>query len=218
MVIQMFGTTEQCVAIRPDEEKMGRGLVNGTFRIEYKNATGTHAIEGKDFGLTNDLNGDTDVVDGGLLEKSVCIDRTPHYLTVCLDDETTGTFTGGACSSYCEYWPDFKSNDGNAVIDKHGNYFVGCGKGQVNTFNGTNSVDDPLTLTQVEEQRVNAVVMSDRCDANTFLMIDGQVVNVQGDLSSPLEVLCVDDCAAYPDSDDVVFEFFLDPENPLTPY
>ena len=181
MVIQMFGTTEQCVAIRPDEEKMGRGLVNGTFRIEYKNATGTVAVEGKDFGLVNDLNGDrvmTPVPDDGLLEKSVCIDRTPHYLTVCLDDATTGSFTGGACSSYCEYWPDFKSNDGNAVIDKHSNYTVGCRKGQVNTFNGTNSLDDPLTTMDVEEQRVKAVVLEDRCDADTFLMIDGQIVNV----------------------------------------
>ena len=177
MVIQMFGTTEQCVAVRPDVEDMGRGLVNGTFRIEYKNATGTVAIEGKDFGLDNDLNGDTHPV-GGLLERSVCIDRTPHYLTVCIDNATPGSFTGGTCSSWCEYWPDFKSNDANAVIDKHGNYTVGCGKRQINTFNGTNSVDDPLTMNTVEKQRVNAVVMDESCDADTFLMIDGQIVNV----------------------------------------
>ena len=36
-------------------------------------------------------------------------------------------------------------------------------------------------------------------------------------MSAPLEVLCVDSCGAYAD-DDVVFEFFLDPLNPWTPY
>jgi len=89
MVIQMFGITDQCVHVRPDEVLMGRGLVNGTFRIEYKNATGTVAVEGKDFGLTNDLsvpvtNGNG--VDDGLLEDKVAICRTPHYLAVCSDD------------------------------------------------------------------------------------------------------------------------------------
>lgn len=61
MVIQMFGVTDQCVDVRPDEVLSGRGLVNGTFRIEYKNATGTVAVEGKDFGQTNGLS--TPVVD-----------------------------------------------------------------------------------------------------------------------------------------------------------
>ena len=76
-------------------------------------------------------------------------------------------------------------------------------------------------MNDVERQRVNAVVFDDKCDADTFLMLDGQIVNVQGDLDGPLEVLCVDECAAYVgpnDEDDVVFEFFLDPENPWTPY
>lgn len=217
MVIQMFGITEQCVKVSPDEEKMGRGLVNGAFRIEYKNATGTVAIRSEDFGLENDLNGDTPVVDDGLLEKSVCISRTPHYLTVCLDDETTGKFTGGTCSSYCEYWPDFKSSDADAPLDKHGNYTVGCSKGQVNTFNGTNSADLPESVSVTEDQRVNAVVLDDKCDANTFLMLDGQIANIQGDLSAPLEVLVVDEGSAYGTSD-AVFEFYLNPEDPWLVY
>ena len=37
-------------------------------------------------------------------------------------------------------------------------------------------------------------------------------------MSAPLEVLCVDKCAAYPNNDDIVFEFYLDPLNPFTPY
>jgi hypothetical protein len=89
MVIQMFGVTDQCVDVRPDEVLVGRGLVNGTFRIEYKNATGTVAVEGKDFGQTNGLSTaviDANGVAGGLLEANVQICRTPHYLAVCEDD------------------------------------------------------------------------------------------------------------------------------------
>lgn len=47
-------------------------------------------------------------------------------------------------------------------------------------------------------------------------MLGGQIINVQGDLSGPLEVECIDECAAYEDTD-VVFEFYNDPENPWTP-
>ena len=53
MVIQMFGLTDRCVAVRPDEVGMGRGLVNGTFRIEYKNASGVVSVEGVHFGKDN---------------------------------------------------------------------------------------------------------------------------------------------------------------------
>ena len=49
MVIQMFGQTDQCVAVRVDASDSGRGLVDGTFRIEYKNATGVAAVTGQDF-------------------------------------------------------------------------------------------------------------------------------------------------------------------------
>jgi len=55
MVIQMFGTTDQCVAVRVDEEAMGRGLVDGTFRIEYKNATGVATVTGADFARTDNI-------------------------------------------------------------------------------------------------------------------------------------------------------------------
>lgn len=49
LVIQMFGCTETCVEVRPDMEDMSRGLVDGQFRIEYKNATGTVAVQGENF-------------------------------------------------------------------------------------------------------------------------------------------------------------------------
>ena len=196
---------------------MGRGLVNGTFRIEYKNATGTVAVEGKDFGQTTPLSVpvvDASGVADGLLESNVQICRTPHYLAVCTDDVDDGAWTG-TCPTYCEYFPDFKSDDASAPIDKHGNYTVPCGKYDVNTFNGTNSADDPETVTDVEAQRVNAVVFEDKCDADSFLLLNGQIVNIQGDLSGPLEVECQNLCEAYDDSDDnVVFEFYLDPEDP----
>ena len=215
MVIQMFGVTDQCVHVRPDEVEMGRGLVNGTFRIEYKNATGTVAVEGKDFGLTNDLSVPVVSgmgVEGGLLEDKVAICRTPHYLTVCTDDsENSAQFTGGACASYCEYWPDFKSSDADARINAHHNVTMSCDKNDVNTFNGTNSVDDPLTVVTVEGPRVKALVFEDRCDADSFVMVDGQIINIQGDLTGPLEVEVVEMGAAYED-DDVVFEFYLDPK------
>jgi len=55
MVIQMFGQTDQCVAVRVDEEARGRGLVDGTFRIEYYNATGLQAVTGEDFARTDNI-------------------------------------------------------------------------------------------------------------------------------------------------------------------
>jgi hypothetical protein len=86
MVIQMFGVTDQCVAVRVDEEAAGRGLVDGTFRIEYKNATGVATVTGEDFARTDNITAPVDDgsgIEGGLLEANVCIDRTPHYLAVC---------------------------------------------------------------------------------------------------------------------------------------
>ena len=217
MVIQMFGETEQCVAVRVDEIDMGRGLVDGTFRIEYKNATGTVAVKGSDFGLTTDLSSPVtsyDGVDSGLLETNVAICRTPHYLAVCADGpDGDDSFTGGACPTYCEYFPDFKQSDADAPIDMYGNYTVPCGKYDVGTFNGTNSQDDPATTSETEEQRVQALVFADRCDSDNFVMLGGQIINVQGDLSGPLEVECIDSCAAYEDGD-TVFEFYNDPEDP----
>merc|ERR1712151_679583 len=218
MVIQMFGITDQCVDVRPDAVLSGRGLVNGTFRIEYKNATGTVAIEGKDFGQTNNLNVPVTMgggVMGGLLEDNVQICRTPHYLTVCRDDSMAMSQWTGTCPQFCEYWPDFKSSDASAPIDKHGNYPLSCGKNDVNTFNGTNSQDDPDTTTQVEKQRVNAVVLPDRCASDNFVLLDGQILNVAGDLAGPLEVECQEECRAYEDdADNVVMEFYLDPSDP----
>jgi hypothetical protein len=90
MVIQMFGITEQCVAVRPDDTDRGRGLTNGTFRIEYRNQTGLQKIESEDFCQTTEISkcvyssngGDR----GGLLEDRVCIHRTPHYLAICTDN------------------------------------------------------------------------------------------------------------------------------------
>lgn len=216
MVIQMFGITDQCVHVRPDEVEMGRGLVNGTFRIEYKNATGTVAVEGKDFGLTNDLSKPVTNgmgVDDGLLEDKVAICRTPHYLTVCTDDvENAAQFTGGSCPSYCEYWPDFKSDDATIPVNKHHNATMSCDKHDVNTFDGSNLVDDPTTVVDVEGPRVKALVFEDKCDADSFVMVDGQIINIQGDLTGPLEVEVVDKGAAYPETTDVVFEFYLNPK------
>ena len=126
----------------------------------------------------------------GLLEANVQICRTPHYLAVCEEDSASMSEWGPTCPEFCEYWPDFKSDDATAPIDKHGNYTLSCGKYDVNTFKGTNSLDDPLTATEVEKQRVNAVVIPHRCASDNFVLLDGQVLNIAGDLAGPLEVEC----------------------------
>jgi len=77
-----------------------------------------------------------------------------------------------------------------------GNYTVPCGKYDVNTFNGTNSNDNPDTA-ETLDTRVNALVFEEKCDADSFVMLDGQIINIQGNLTGPLEVECVDKCAAY---------------------
>lgn len=94
MVIQMFGETETCVEIRPDTESMGRGLVDGQFRIEYKNATGTVAVQGEDFKSTTTIS--IPPSDDDVLEYNACIERSPHYLSVCRDDPANDQiWTGG---------------------------------------------------------------------------------------------------------------------------
>ena len=98
----------------------------------------------------------------------------------------------------------------------YGNYTVPCSKRDVNTFNGVNSGDDLSTLSTTEEQRVNALVFEDGCDADSFVLLDGQVLNVQGNLTGPLEVEWL--AAAYPNANDVVFEFYNDPEDAWRPY
>lgn len=52
-----------------------------------------------------------------------------------------------------------------------------CGKGDVVTFDGENSLDDPETTT-LEDPRVNALVFEDKCDADTFVLLDGQILNI----------------------------------------
>lgn len=59
----------------------------------------------------------------------------------------------------------------------YGNYTVPCGKGDVVTFDGENSLDNEDT-SAVEEPRVNALVFEDRCDADTFVLLDGQILNI----------------------------------------
>jgi hypothetical protein len=221
MVIQMFGITDQCVAVRVDEQAMGRGLVDGTFRIEYKNATGVATVTGKDFEIDDNINVGGAVtegagLDGGLLEANVCIDRTPHYLAVCENDPAVPEIWDSACPTHCSYFPDWKTDDATAPIDMYGNYTVPCSKRDVNTFNGKNSGDDPDTTSAVEAQRVNALVFEDGCDADSFVLLDGQVLNVQGNLTGPLEVEYR--AAGYPADSDVVFEFYNDLENPWRPY
>ena len=121
-----------------------------------------------------------------------------------------------ACDSRCNYFPDWKTDDATAPIDMYGNYTVPCGKHDVNTFNGINSQDDYSTVAEIEPQRVNALVFKDGCDADSFVLADGQVINVQGNLTGPLEVEYV--ATGYPEDTDVVFEFYNDPENPWEPY
>lgn len=217
MVIQMFGQTETCVEIRPNRQDSNRGLVDGKFRIEYKNATGTVAVQGSDFGqdtLQSAAVEATAGANGGLLEENVCIERGPHYLSVCWDSPNDGqVWTGGACGAYCEYHDDYKQDEATVPIDMYGNYTVPCGKHDVVTFDGSNSLDNVLTST-VETQRVNALVFEDRCDADTFVALDGQILNIQGDLTGPLEFVI--NSSAYAPTD-VVLEFYNDPEAPWTP-
>lgn len=221
MVIQMFGVTDQCVAVRVDDEAMGRGLVDGTFRIEYKNATGIATVTGEDFGRTDNTTGEVTTgtgLAGGLLEANVCIDRTPHYLAVCQNDPAEDMVFDSACPDKCSYFNDWKSTDASAPIDMYGNYTVPCGKHNVNTFNGMNSNQDLSTTVDFEPQRVNALVFEAGCDADSFILLDGQILNVQGNLSGPLEVDITEDLDAYPEDESIVIEFYLDPENPWTPY
>lgn len=98
----------------------------------------------------------------------------------------------------------------------YGNYTVPCSKRDVNTFNGINSQDDLSTTTDFETQRVNALVFEDGCDADSFILLDGQVLNVQGNLTGPLEVEYV--ATGYAAATDVVFEFYNDPDNAWLPY
>jgi len=121
-----------------------------------------------------------------------------------------------ACPDKCSYFPDWKTDDATAPIDMYGNYTVPCSKRDVNTFNGINSQDDLSTEGDIETQRVNALVFEDGCDADSFVLLDGQVLNVQGNLTGPLEVEWISE--AYPSSDSVVFEFYNDPEDAWRPY
>jgi hypothetical protein len=132
MVLQFFGVTEQCVELFTDDEMMGRGLVDGMFRIEYYNSTGLTYIDGSDFGrIEADAPYTTPVV-AGLLEVDVCICRTKHYLEICTFMACHG------CSIGCEYFPAFTSNDDSLYpFSDYGNYTVPCEKGNVMTFNGT---------------------------------------------------------------------------------
>jgi len=217
MVIQMFGVTDQCVAVRVDDQDSGRGLVNGTFRIEYKNATGLVSVTGEDFFRTDLLTRPVTTGSGpddSLLESNVCIDRTPHYLSVCQDDPGNSLQFDGACPDKCFYAPDFTSSDSSVHIDMHGNYAVPCGKNDVNTFDGTNSLADPET-DPAAEQRVQALVFEDGCDADSFVLLDGQILKIQGNLTGPLEVEI--NAEAYEDAD-VIFEFYNDLEDTSTPY
>lgn len=120
-----------------------------------------------------------------------------------------------ACPDKCNYFPDWKTDDASAPVDMYGNYTVPCSKHDVNTFNGLNSNEDFSTQNDVEPQRVNALVFEDGCDADSFVLLDGQILNVQGNLTGPLEVEWIAD--AY-EADDVVFEFYNDPENAWLPY
>lgn len=214
MVIQMFGVTDQCVAVRVDEEASGRGLVNGTFRIEYKNATGLQAVTSEDFDRTDLLTAPVTTgtgLENGLLEANVCIDRTPHYLSVCQDDPASDMQFDGACPDRCFYAPDFKSSDSSVHIDMYGNYTVPCSKHDVNTFDGTNSLNNADSTT-TEDQRVQALVFEDGCDADSFVLLDGQILNIQGNLTGPLEVEI--NSNAYPPGS-TIFEFYNDSENPF---
>jgi hypothetical protein len=230
MVIQMFGLTDRCVAVRPDMPAMGRGLVNGTFRIEYKNASGVVSVEGvhfgKDIGYQNNISEKVSTINGvnnGLLETNVCITRTPHYLAVCADDlVATFKYTGGACPTYCEYWTDWKQHDYDVPIDMYGNWTVPCGKHDVISFNGTNSADNLATINTVaapgppiniERPRVNAIVFPEKCASDAFLLLDGQIVNIAGNLTGPLEFELLQKGLTYL-ATDIVFEFYLDGDNP----
>ena len=152
---------------------------------------------------------------GGLLEANVCIDRTPHYLSVCQDDPATNMQFDGACPNRCFYAADWKSSDASVPIDMYGNYTVPCGKHDVNTFNGVNSGDNLETLDDTEEQRVQALVFEDGCDADSFVLLDGQILNVQGNLTGPLEVEIIG--SAY-DPNDIIFEFYNDPDDAWKPF
>ena len=114
----------------------------------------------------------------------MCIHRTPHYLAICTDNSEEEQRYSTSCAAFCEYHPDFKTSDADAPIDMYGNWTVPCGKGDVNTFNGLNSNQDDRWQDKgfngrpSHEPRVFGIVFEDKCDSDTFLAVDGQVVNI----------------------------------------
>ena len=167
MVLQFFGVTEQCVGLFTDVEDMGRGLVNGNFRIEYYNSTGLTYIDGSDFGksvMEAPYSTPVTVESDGLFEQDVCICRTKHYLQVCLVEYCDGCTTG------CEYFPAFTSSDDSlAPYTHYGNYTVPCHRGSIMSFNGTasrisnNGGRPPI--------KTKSLVFEDKCENDAFLFL-----------------------------------------------
>lgn len=83
-------------------------------------------------------------------------------MSICEDgDEDSDRFSG--CPDSCAYFEDFKQTDASVPIDMYGNYTVPCGRNDVVTFDGLNSLDNS------ESPRVNALVFADRCEADSFV-------------------------------------------------
>jgi hypothetical protein len=112
-----------------------------------------------------------------LLESDLCICRTPHYLQVCLADHCNG------CEVGCEYFPAFTSSDDSLYPFSHyGNYTVPCDKGDVFTFNGTASRDSSIP-------KIKNLIFEDKCEADTFILLDGQTIVLLGNLTGSMEVV-----------------------------
>lgn len=183
MVLQFFGVTEQCVDLWTEMEGMGRGLVDGQFRIEYYNSTGLTYIDGSDFGKTGQSY--SEMATDSLLESDVCICRTPHYLEICHFDHCQ------SCTAGCEYFPAFTSNDDSLFPFTHyGNYTVPCHAGSVFTFNGTASdADNSAADADPGNIKTKNLIFEDKCEADAFVMSAGQTIVIMGNLTGHLEVL-----------------------------
>ena len=61
-----------------------------------------------------------------------------------------------------------------------------CNKGDVFTFNGTASGTSHLP-------KIKNLIFEDKCEADTFILLDGQTIVIKGNLTGSMEVVIQED-------------------------
>ena len=181
LTINLFGIQENCVEICPFKyPNLGRGLVDGKFRIQYYNTSGLVEVHGQDIGCDEDDCPWNTEVSPTLFEIPVCVGRTPHYMAICKKDHWVG------CTRGCEYFPAYTASDHSLrhQLDDDGIYDVPCPKGYGNyfTFNGTaNDTEEAIETFGLR--------FEDKCETDSFLFTSGQTIILEGNLTGHMEVL-----------------------------